>query len=482
MFRVSVTLLGKKVRPYYSHTAPWLDAQPHHIYILSCTSYQVPSERSARRDSLSSRRRRRACDCEQRGPWEVLLRRTAMQAYGLLPLICFGSLELQLPGCERKHISHLQQRGSQKNMWQMAGMQNRGYCSMENLTTSLAVGSHALDEYLSLVYGPPSSIAEARRRSAEFSWDKVEFVWEKHLPSDLRERCVWPCDPNGFGSVFRVQGSAAVVPNGSLWVYRRHRFTSGSHLHSSREAQKADKQLSPYFQLSRSKKFAQLPSIYGTVHVVEDGGLREISHTIRASEEVGYRHSHLRCRVQNECYSPEVYQGFKWMYSAVGSGIFYPMGRTILSSKLNYIMLSLCQKTGLSTSNGDCGGYPKAKENRSFTLNLAKSLDFDTVVITDKVEWSSPGFKVEVVGIRRDAAYSENDIERVPLPVQMPNAGGARQARSHSFDSRGLAVSRVTRCPLGYDHLTWGWDGLKVPCICKTGITHIECLHTPTVT
>ena len=53
---------------------------------------------------------------------------------------------------------------------------------------------------------PPAPRARARPPS----WDRVELVWERRLPRELRAACAraWPCDPVGFGSRLPTAHSA----------------------------------------------------------------------------------------------------------------------------------------------------------------------------------------------------------------------------------------------------------------------------------
>ena len=70
----------------------------------------------------------------------------------------------------------------------------------------MPAGSAALEAYLEKVYGRAPSAGAARARAAAWAWDRVELVWERHLPRELRAACAraWPCDPVGFGSVYRA--------------------------------------------------------------------------------------------------------------------------------------------------------------------------------------------------------------------------------------------------------------------------------------
>ena len=95
---------------------------------------------------------------------------------------------------------------------------DRPSCGLRNLTAAMPPGSGALHEYLERVYGATSAAAAHAWR-----WERVEFVWEHHLPRAVRGACLrsWPCDPIGARSVYRAHGSVEVLPQGSLWVYPR---------------------------------------------------------------------------------------------------------------------------------------------------------------------------------------------------------------------------------------------------------------------
>ena len=362
----------------------------------------------------------------------------------------------------------------------------RAYCALSNITSALPKGSAALTEYLEQVYGRPLSRHEALLRDQEFDWNAVELIWEKYLPPALRVGCKWPCDPDGFGSVFRAQGSAAVVPTGSLWVYRRHRFTSSSGLSSTHAQNAADSRLNR-LRLRNARGVRQLTH---QVVAVADAGWHEVSHTLRVSEELGWRtagrfYRDPRAHIRNFKLDPSKYlvdgeyDSATWMYGAVGSGIFYPMRRAVIGRRTRDIVLALCPIARINESVRDkyeayCGpkgsmGYAK-RGNRSFAMQIARDLGYDTMVYTDTEEWASPGYKLEIIGLASPALSGPH---RNMTTVWVPAASGVQ--------SWPLPVDRLTRCPSRFTHLAWGWNAQRQPCICDTQQAHIECSKSKTV-
>ena len=379
-------------------------------------------------------------------------------------------------------------RAANTKRWSMRAEGDTTLCTLDNITAALPKGSTALAQYLIRVYGPPSSAEAARAREREFEWGQVELIWESRLPRALRSGCRWPCDPSGFGSVFRVQGSAAVVPGGSLWVYRRNSFTSSSGLQASSARAMADSRLQR-FDLGSPERISRLSP---HVQTTPDAGWHEISHRLRSSEEHGTAAAALafarfhnrttvfaqKCTGAHSCFNQDTHTVL-WMYSAVGSGLYYPMGRTVVGRRTRDIVEAFCRTLHLhvsarSTHEGDCqstrrDGVIARRGDRPFAFRMARDLGYDTVVFTDTEEWSSNGFKVEVVGLnpRTRASYPPAETLQVQVPAEL------------NVPSWSLGVDRATRCPLRFPALAWGWKGQRKPCVCDTSLGHVSCLTHP---
>ena len=158
------------------------------------------------------------------------------------------------------------------------------------------------------------------------------------------------------------------------------------------------------------------------------------------------------------------------MYGAIGSGVFYPLSRTVVGRRSREIVQALCTASAHNMSippqhEGACERSGLSQRgNRTFAIELARDLGFDTLVFTESEEWSSPGYKVEIIGLNR--------------PRVRPGSATTRLIEEQGVDSWSLPVDRDTHCPIGLSHLAWGWRAERRPCICDSAQLHVACMVT----
>ena len=173
---------------------------------------------------------------------------------------------------------------------------------MANISEAAPSGSDALALYLSRVYGT------ADTAGLEWRWDRVDVVWLDFLPSKLRSRCngKWPPAPMGASSVYMLPATMASPPN-LLWRYAHQTYCHCCGMPPS-----------PAF-----RDMPCHPEMGGPRLAPREaaGGWVEVTHVFGGlGQSVG-------------SLQPNVFErDALWMYRAVGSGLWYFMGRTLMAS------------------------------------------------------------------------------------------------------------------------------------------------------
>ena len=174
-------------------------------------------------------------------------------------------------------------------------------CSTEMLNALAPRGSQTLKNYLEQVYGPGGSASTWAR---VWRWERVDIVWLAFLPATAalqlrRSRCTGPA---GFGSIYAAPGKdREMFPSNSLWRYG-HRTLCKSAIMPNAPATVPREVCDP-----------------------EKGGPRSPPLVVGMGPWIEVSHVYVRPWRPYE-------RTFLWMYKAVGSGLWYRLGRTAICS------------------------------------------------------------------------------------------------------------------------------------------------------
>jgi hypothetical protein len=246
-------------------------------------------------------------------------------------------------------------------------------CTLADVEACAPPGSMALTGYLTGVYGPAMSVAEANERHAHWKWADADVIWLRHLPDSLVKRCDWPTTIEGPDSVFVVGDGGRA--HGTVWRYTHQAVCRCCG-----------------FPTSASKRVDCKPEFGGprtAVHVEPHGFWIEVAHTFERSQSKPFERDAL------------------WMYRAQGSGLSYHTGRTAIASDT----VDLARNLSLKLADGYAAAYDRSAPRRhpairkGALLHRMRRSGFETVILTHHVDadhWqTSRGFhKIEVIGLR----------------------------------------------------------------------------------
>ena len=381
-------------------------------------------------------------------------------------------------------------------------------CGLANLTAAMPAGSAALEAYLEKVYGRAPSAGAARARAAAWAWDRVELVWERHLPRELRAACAraWPCDPVGFGSVYRahsrwasasrrrrvasrarlllssretrfpsrararaptprLRSSLDVLPLGGLWVYRRHAVSRPARGESYLSGMK----LRPSLSLKVSRPAPAMPAALSLAlppwasaadaraEWALGGASVRLAATARAAvvlEDAGW-HEVSHVDQPDAGAEPE---GL-WMYSAAGSGVWAKLGRTIVGARPRQVWLRLHGVERCEDAPRGAGSCEDVVRKRD-VFPEARRQGFDTVVYAFLLA-------------RRGRRARVGDGAEAPSSLRYAFHGEATTP---------APLAEIIR--LGFDVnaadwggvLAWGWRAEGGACARDARFSHVECV------